>query len=184
MAFFAEINSNNIVTQVHYNVPDYMALSGQHYINNVLGLSGTWIQTDPWTIKGTHYTRAYSVSSATGMILSAISLDSYIQPSDYIPDTILVPTSLSGTRYNYAKPGYTYDSTIDAFIPPKPHSKWILNENTCTWVPPVSTPSDIHEHLYKWDDDNVQWTYVLPISTIITHYLSGGKPGDTKTYKF
>lgn len=44
--------------------------------------------------------------------------------------------SLGGTpfRKNYAGIGFTYDSTRDAFIPPKPtEGDWILNEETCLW---------------------------------------------------
>jgi hypothetical protein len=42
---------------------------------------------------------------------------------------------LGGTpfRKNYAGIGYTYDSTRDAFIPPKPDGNWTLNETTCQW---------------------------------------------------
>tara|TARA_R110000868_G_scaffold99117_3_gene272967 strand:- start:3367 stop:3672 length:306 start_codon:yes stop_codon:yes gene_type:complete len=36
-------------------------------------------------------------------------------------------------RKNYAGVGYTYDSTKDAFIPPKPEGNWTLNEETCLW---------------------------------------------------
>ena len=37
-------------------------------------------------------------------------------------------------RKNYAGIGYTYDSTLDAFIPPKPpEGNWELNEDTCLW---------------------------------------------------
>lgn len=43
---------------------------------------------------------------------------------------------LGGTplRKNYAGIGMTYDSTRDAFIPPKPQGdNWLLNEETCLW---------------------------------------------------
>ena len=37
-------------------------------------------------------------------------------------------------RFNFAGIGYTYDSTRDAFIAPKPtEGDWILNEDTCQW---------------------------------------------------
>ena len=36
-------------------------------------------------------------------------------------------------RKNYAGIGYTYDSTRDAFIPPKCHEEATLNEDTCLW---------------------------------------------------
>ena len=38
-------------------------------------------------------------------------------------------------RKNFAGIGYTYDSTRDAFIPPKPEGEgWVLDENSCLWV--------------------------------------------------
>ena len=51
---------------------------------------------------------------------------------------------LGGTpfRKNYATIGGTYDSSRDAFIPPKPHSSWVLNETTCQWESPVAKPDD------------------------------------------
>lgn len=41
-------------------------------------------------------------------------------------------------RKNYASPGFTYDRNLDAFIPPKPFSDWVLDEETCQWVAPIS----------------------------------------------
>jgi hypothetical protein len=38
-------------------------------------------------------------------------------------------------RKNYAGIGYTYNQTLNAFIPPKPEEgEWALDENTCLWV--------------------------------------------------
>jgi hypothetical protein len=47
-----------------------------------------------------------------------------------------VKTSYNGNiRKNYAGIGFTYDSSRDAFIPPKPiEGNWELNEDTCLWV--------------------------------------------------
>ena len=36
-------------------------------------------------------------------------------------------------RKNYAGIGFTYDETLDAFIPPKCHNEAILNETTAQW---------------------------------------------------
>ena len=44
-------------------------------------------------------------------------------------------------RKNYAGIGYTYDEDRDAFIPPKPHASWVVNETTCVWEAPVAYPS-------------------------------------------
>ena len=40
-------------------------------------------------------------------------------------------TSYNGNiRKNYATPGSFYDERLDAFIPIKPYSKWVLNEES------------------------------------------------------
>ena len=52
-------------------------------------------------------------------------------------------TSYNGTtRKNFAGAGYTYDSTRDAFIPPKPFDDWVLDEQTCQWVVPNPNPTE------------------------------------------
>jgi hypothetical protein len=61
-------------------------------------------------------------------------------------------------RKNYAGIGYTYDRAKDAFIPPKPYSKWVLNETTCLWDAPVQMPSD--NQIYTWDDNAGNWVVV------------------------
>ena len=64
---------------------------------------------------------------------------------------------LGGTPYrkNFASVGFTYDSSRDAFIEPKPYNSWTLNETTCLWESPVAYPSDGKS--YEWDEDNRQW---------------------------
>ena len=72
-------------------------------------------------------------------------------------------TSFNGNiRKNYAGIGYTYDSARDAFIEPKPHRSWILNETTCKWEPPVIRPTLTEEQLnngnsYVWNEETKQW---------------------------
>jgi hypothetical protein len=61
----------------------------------------------------------------------------------------------SNIRKNYAGVGYTYNATIDAFIPQRPYNSWTLNESTCKWVPPVSFPTD--GNMYDWDEDTQSW---------------------------
>lgn len=41
-------------------------------------------------------------------------------------------------RKNFAGVGYSYDRVRDAFIPPKPGTDWVLNEETCLWEPPAA----------------------------------------------
>jgi hypothetical protein len=62
-------------------------------------------------------------------------------------------------RKNYAGIGYTFDATRDAFIPPKPYSSWILNEETCLWSAPISYPSDSKK--YEWDENEIKWKEII-----------------------
>jgi len=64
---------------------------------------------------------------------------------------------LGGTplRKNYAGIGFTYDSTRDAFIPPKPYTSWTLNEDTCLWGAPTPMPTD--DKSYTWDEETTSW---------------------------
>jgi len=61
-------------------------------------------------------------------------------------------------RKNHAGIGYTYDETIDAFIPPKPFNSWILNEDTCIWNSPVAMPID--DNRYTWNESTLTWDIV------------------------
>jgi hypothetical protein len=65
-------------------------------------------------------------------------------------------TSYNGNmRKNFAGIGYTYDSTRNAFIPPKPFESWTLNEETCQWQAPVAKPDDGNS--YNWDEEAGNW---------------------------
>jgi len=121
MAHFAQIDDNNVVTQVLV-VSDQDAGDGQNFLANTLGLGGTWIQTSYNTSAGVH--------SSGGTPL----------------------------RKNYAGIGFTYDSQKDAFIPPKPYSSWILDEDKCIWNAPVAYPND--GKFYTWNEDNQSWDEV------------------------
>jgi hypothetical protein len=58
-------------------------------------------------------------------------------------------------RGNYAGLGFTYDDDLDAFIPPKHYSSWVLNEATYSWQPPVPYPTD--GFTYKWNESETSW---------------------------
>lgn len=61
-------------------------------------------------------------------------------------------------RKNYAGKGYTYDKTRDAFVPPKPHLSWVLDEDTCQWDAPTPYPDD--DKIYNWDEDTTSWVEI------------------------
>jgi hypothetical protein len=68
-----------------------------------------------------------------------------------------VQTSYNGkTRKNFAAIGGVYDATRDAFIHPKPYASWLLNEDTCSWYPPVEMPVQ-EGFFYTWNEETVGW---------------------------
>jgi hypothetical protein len=113
MAYFAELDENNIVLRV-ISVNNHMILDDDNIEQEHLGISfcqsllgGNWLQTSYNTIANTH---------AEGK-----------QPF----------------RKNYAGIDFTYNQTLDAFIPPQPDSFYILDEDTCTWYDPLYEPLTI-----------------------------------------
>lgn len=62
---------------------------------------------------------------------------------------------------NYAGIGYTYDESLDAFIPPKPFDSWTLNENTFIWEAPTPYPND--GQMYRWNEDTTSWDVVQTV---------------------
>ena len=57
-------------------------------------------------------------------------------------------------RMNYAGIGYTYDSELDAFLPPKPYPSWVLDEDKGIWNAPVESPGD---DSYVWNEELTDW---------------------------
>jgi hypothetical protein len=66
------------------------------------------------------------------------------------PDSLIV---------NQASIGDTLDTTLNAFIPPKPDPNYILNTITYQWQPDPSLTYDLHNDgkLYRYDPENLWW---------------------------
>jgi hypothetical protein len=65
-------------------------------------------------------------------------------------------TSYNGSvRKNYAGVGYTYNVSLDAFVPPKPYASWVLNNDTAQWNAPTPMPTD--DKKYSWDEATTSW---------------------------
>jgi hypothetical protein len=64
---------------------------------------------------------------------------------------------LGGTplRKNYAGIGYTYNRSMDAFVPPQPFPSWVIDTATATWSAPVPYPTD--GAAYHWDEAAQTW---------------------------
>jgi hypothetical protein len=71
-----------------------------------------------------------------------------------------VKTSYNGNiRKNYAGIGFNYDAARDAFIAPKPHESWLLDEDTCRWKAPIEYPTD--GLMYEWDEELINWKPII-----------------------
>jgi len=90
--------------------------------------SGNWLQTDYYTSANKHY------------------------------DTNFIKDDKLPFRKNHGAVGYTYDLQRDAFISQKPMDSWVLDEETCTWQPPIPYPSDGFN--YNWNEQIQNWTKV------------------------
>lgn len=98
-----------------------------------------------------------------GFIKTLQDKDSYIQTSYNTRGGIHYESNSSiqsqdqskSLRKNFAGIGYFYDISRDAFIPPKPFSSWILDDFSCTWIPPVQYPNN--DKLYRWNEEKISW---------------------------
>jgi hypothetical protein len=65
-------------------------------------------------------------------------------------------TSYNGKiRKNYAGIGYSYDETLDSFVPPQPFPSWILDKRNSQWKAPVAYPTD--GFTYEWKEEKLAW---------------------------
>jgi hypothetical protein len=66
-------------------------------------------------------------------------------------------TSYNGSfRKRYAGHGYTYNSELDAFVPPKPYASWTLDNATAAWKPPTPMPTT-EGKTYTWNESTLSW---------------------------
>ena len=72
-------------------------------------------------------------------------------------------TSYNGNiRKRYAGVGYSYNTTLDAFVPPQPHASWTLDNETADWVSPLGAAPALTEaeeeagSYYIWNEDAYQ----------------------------
>ena len=73
-------------------------------------------------------------------------------------------TSYNGNfRKRYAGIGYTYNETLDAFIPPQSYPSRTLDNATADWVAPVPYPTD--GKMYSWNESTQSWDLVdVPVA--------------------
>lgn len=62
-------------------------------------------------------------------------------------------------RVRYAGIGYSYYEQIDAFVPPKPHNSWVLDDAIANWVAPIPYPLD--NKRYIWNEELIRWDEIV-----------------------
>lgn len=62
-------------------------------------------------------------------------------------------------RKNFAGIGYEYSEKFDAFIPPKPYSSWVYDEEIGQYVAPVKKP----DGNYVWIEETKKWKSIETI---------------------
>ena len=118
--------------KVHNGIVVQVIVAEPEFFTSFVDTSpGEWIQTSYNTHGGVHYNPETR------------------QPSE---------DQSKSLRKNFAGVGFSYDSTLDAFIPPKQYASWTLNEESCMWQAPVAMPSDGNG--YMWDEQNQIWEQV------------------------
>lgn len=140
MAYFAELNDDNVVLRV-ISVNDNELLdengneSEQKGIDFCIGLlGGRWIQTSYNTVGNVHR------------------------------------NGKTPFRKNFASVNSRYYPEQDGFACVAPYPSWILNQETFVWEPPVPEPQDGKRHIWKdsilnwvevyWDTNTQTWLEV------------------------
>ncbi len=154
MAHFAQIDENNIVTQVIV-VGNEDCLDSDGNESEAVGIAflqsvhggGTYVQTSVKTKKGKHFTS-----------------NTY--------ETKLSETQEKAFRGNYGEVGSFYDSATETFRPPKPFSgdniectSWVWNQSKNDWEAPIACP-DENDH-WLWFEADQKWKYVTEENVIL-----------------
>ena len=82
--------------------------------------------------------------------------------SKYGSDTNWKQTSFNGNiRTRYAGINFTYNESLDAFIPEQIYPSWTINTTTKDWEAPITKPTltadeEAAGKFYDWDEDAYQ----------------------------
>ena len=109
-----------------------------------------------------HYAKVVNGTVTKIIVAEADFFDTFVDdiPGEWIQTSYNTREGvhkLGGTplRKNFAAIGGTYDATRDAFLPPKLHASWTLDENTSIYVPPTPYPTDGKD--YVWNETTKSW---------------------------
>lgn len=129
MAHYAELDENNIVTQVFVGRDEDDLAEGVTDWEVYYARPGFTVKRTSYnTRSGVHY------NPETG------------EPSE---------DQTKAFRGTYAGVGFHYSEELDIFYPPQPYPSWVLNAETASWEAPVDYPEDGNS--YIWDESSTSW---------------------------
>jgi len=177
MAHFAQVDDDNIVTQVLV-VSNDDEDRGQEFLADDLGLGGTWIQCSYNTragihdLGGTQFRKNYP---AIGWSWDA-GRDAFIPPKPS-PSWVLDETSCLWEAPTPPGPppdsDHLWDEDTTSWVKPEsPHPSWVWKTQSDfadgssisfdgggMWQPPIDWPADAGpDRLYGWDEENQAFT--------------------------
>ena len=145
MAYFAKLDENNVVLEVHCVNNDVLDTadedgSGIAFLTEWSGGYTNW--------KKTSYNSRHGVRYLDG----GQQIDLYNKPF----------------RRTFAGIGFSYDPNLDMFIDPKPYPSWALND-TGDWESPIPYPSDgvidledpSKNKVYNWNEETLSWDPII-----------------------
>ena len=146
MAHFAKLSEDNLVLAVEV-VADADTTNDSNIEDEATGV--TFLQkTHGWTIW-----KKCSYNTHNGKYWNQDNTEAEDQSKSF--------------RKNYPSVGWSYNSTIDGFVPAKPEgmTSWIINTSTGHWEAPVAYPTieTYHDgnkdrpYTISWDEANVRW---------------------------
>jgi len=138
MAHFARVK-NSIVTSVIVIEPEVLETEGGWLCPNTgeFAVKEEWIQTSYNTQEGD-----YKKGDTQ-------------QEKDSLRNAGGVEDVKARSRRNYAGVGFTYDSVLDAFLPPKQFNSWVLDTQKGVYIAPKPKPVDRGD--YVWSEEDEDW---------------------------
>lgn len=164
MAHFAQLNSNNVVTQVIVVNNNELLDNGVEseakgiaFCQNLFG--GVWRQTSyNGNIRKNYAGIGYTYDDVRDAFIPAKPFNSWILNEATCQWTAPIPRP--------EKSVCKWDESTVSWVPiPKPFPSWIPSEDYTTWVTPIPFPNienfELSPFTYKWNEETISWDKVL-----------------------
>lgn len=157
MAHFAQLDENNVVTQVivvnNSELLDENAFESENkgivFCKSLFGAETRWMQTS--------YNASFRKNYASIGFTFDANLDAFIPPKpEKFPSFVLDQTTAqwkppvdrpTDTVYVWDEPSVSWTAV------PKPFPSWTAQGNPLMWVSPTPQPGPF----FKWDEDSLSW---------------------------